>query len=224
MSYRSFPYPSWLLVYCGGMVLAFLVALAGPGLPLLVAFAGASLFGLQVMARREWSNEYWLGGPANVLTSLRLLGVLLIGLSEAPPLLYALAGLAVIGLDGVDGPLARHYRTESRFGALFDAEVDALFVLILSWKLWAVGFHDAWILGMGLVRYVYALPDLLLPRPERPKESGAYARIIAGIVMVGLPLAFIFPEFITRPGAPGLALLLAYSFGRSAWERFRPLI
>src|SRR5688500_14285472 len=77
-------------------------------------------------------------GPANQVTTIRALlaalAAALIGEAATPASAWAVAGgaAAVAALDGADGWLARRTRMVSPFGARFDMETDAFFILVLS--------------------------------------------------------------------------------------------
>ena len=80
-------------------------------------------------------------GPANTVTLMRAAIVCLLASlygEQWSPHALVVTGVAVFALtlDGVDGWLARLRRTESRFGARFDMETDALLVLVLSLLAW----------------------------------------------------------------------------------------
>ena len=68
--------------------------------------------------------------------------------------------VVVAALDGVDGWLARRDAQASSFGARFDMETDAAFILILSVLVWQHGKAGAWVLGCGLMRYVFVAAGL----------------------------------------------------------------
>ena len=183
--------------------------------------AGLSFIALAMAGAAQWSGGYPLGGPANWVTWARL-GInflLLFLLPTAPAWQLAGLGLLQISLDGCDGALARRYDTQSPYGAFFDAEVDAFFVLVMSIVLYDRGYAGSWVLGMGLIRYFYLFPNLLLKPTNKATAGKAYARIIAGIVMVGMPMALIAPPWLYRWGLPALGLLLIYSFNRELLER-----
>lgn len=183
--------------------------------------AGLSFIALAAVGAAEWSDDYLFGGPANWVTWVRLgISLLLLFLMPTAPA-WHLAGLGLlqISLDGCDGALARRYDTQSRYGAFFDAEVDAFFVLVMSLALYERGYAGSWILGMGLIRYLYLFPNLWLKPINKGEAGKRYARLIAGVVMVGMPVALIVPPWLYRWGLPVLGLLLAYSFNRELLER-----
>ncbi len=190
-------------------------------LRLIGGVAVCSFLALTSISAMQWRNEYWLGGPANWVTWWRFgLSLLLLYLMPAAPgWQLAAIGLLAIILDGADGALARRFQTQSPYGARFDGEADAFFVLVMSIVLYSRGYAGSWILGMGLLRYLYYFPHYLLGQRAEAEKSRPYARTIAGIVMVGMPVALLTPAWLHRWALPALALLLLYSFNRELWER-----
>jgi phosphatidylglycerophosphate synthase len=114
-------------------------------------------------------------GIANQVTLLRAGLVCLIGgalLAGGPSSLqgWSLAALvaAALSLDAVDGWLARWLNLNSSFGARFDLEVDALLILVLALLVWRADRVGAWVLAIGLLRYLFVLAGLLVPSLRRP--------------------------------------------------------
>jgi phosphatidylglycerophosphate synthase len=68
-----------------------------------------------------------------------------------------LAFAANVALDVVDGYVARRNRQATDFGAAFDREVDAVFVLVAYLYFFLVHGAAAWILLPGVLPYVYRL-------------------------------------------------------------------
>jgi phosphatidylglycerophosphate synthase len=161
-------------------------------------------------------------GPANQVTLARAVGVTLFigvlgdGAALAPAGRWglALAGTAALLLDGVDGWAARKTGLSSTFGARFDMEVDALFMLVLAALVWRAGQAGVWVLTTGLLRYIFLLagqawPVLAAPLPPLRRRK---AICVAGI---GLLLAALSP--LAGPGVARLLSLaavglLCYSF------------
>jgi phosphatidylglycerophosphate synthase len=130
------------------------------------AAAGARRFGLLMALAALWiwrrlpehaPHHRW--GWANQVTAARgwLLLLWLAWGWDAPVLGWGSVVLGTVFLlaDGLDGALARRQRTASPFGARFDLEVDALFVLVASLLLLRAGSVGAWILLGALLRYGY---------------------------------------------------------------------
>jgi phosphatidylglycerophosphate synthase len=91
--------------------------------------------------------------------------------------LAILAALILI-LDGLDGPVARRSGLASPFGARFDMEADALFVLAICWLVMATGAAGAWMLLFGSLRYAFLLVSLRLPRLNGPLEPARRRKAI----------------------------------------------
>ena len=164
-------------------------------------------------------------GAANVVTLLRLALVLAISLvlHRASGLVLGTLVFVIFALDGLDGWLARSRQLSSEFGAHFDMETDALFVLALGLELWLGERYGAWILLTGPLRYVYVLCLELLPssRGDMPRSKLGRRAFVA--LISGLGLAFLLPALYgTLAAAIGTALV-AYSFARSFWWSYGTL-
>jgi phosphatidylglycerophosphate synthase len=163
-------------------------------------------------------------GLANTVTALRAgLIAVLPALILAPGGLDPVASWAVIGfglaalaLDGLDGRIARRRNEASAFGARFDMEIDAAYVLFLSGLVAAAGRAGWWILLAGLLRYLWVGATLVWPLLDRPVPPSLFRKSVCVIVLLLLLIALapIIPSaWAALPCAFGLALLLA-SFGR----------
>jgi len=190
-----------------------------------LALAGGIAFGLYGWRfRAEWRALGPLGGAANWATLLRLLGLL--GMAVLHRWVFpdplAFWALMILVLDGLDGWLARRTGTESTFGAAFDKEVDALFVLVGCFLLWQRERLELWVLLAGVMRYLYAWLRHWLPVSPGFEPRLRWGRYVAGGLMAALVAAFILPE-----PWHGLAMGLATgavlgSFGFSLYLLFHP--
>jgi phosphatidylglycerophosphate synthase len=177
-------------------------------------------------------------GPANQLTTARaVLAVLVAGLIGEPglPRVAATAAAVALGatvLDAVDGPLARHARMSSAFGARFDVEVDALLIQALAVLAWRYGKAGPWVLLSGLMRYLFVGAGRLWPWIRGPLAPTLRGRMICVVQLAALVLA-VAPS-ITPPGSAVIAALglaaLSYSFlvdllrlWRAGQERVHPI-
>jgi phosphatidylglycerophosphate synthase len=159
-------------------------------------------------------------GPANHVTTVRaLLTALvaaLIGETAVPEAAwYALGAAAlVVALDGVDGWLARRTGMMSEFGARFDMETDAFFILVLSILTWRHGKAGPWVLLCGLTRYGFVAAGWILPWMTRPLPSTVRGKTVAVAQIAGLSLALAPP--VRPPLSGGLAAVtlaaLVWSF------------
>lgn len=112
-------------------------------------------------------------GYANMVTAFRASLVSLTGatvlcfesLHQADTVLWILVGVVLfaLSLDGIDGYLARRYRQESELGARFDMEVDAFLILILSVAAAMLDKAGAWVLMIGLMRYMFVAAGWFIP-------------------------------------------------------------
>jgi len=216
----------WQLALLGG-VLA-LVALA------LMPLAGLSWHGLSaalvaygavaavVLAGLDQHAPHRRFGPANRVTLLRaayaalLVGILAEGLrvGAAGRGVLVASAAAALALDGVDGWAARRSGFASRFGARFDMESDALFVLALSALVYRTGQAGAWVLTIGAMRYIFVVGGWLWPAlaaplpPSRRRKGVCVGVIIAMLAALAPPVGPLMGRFLCLGGL----LLLAYSF------------
>ena len=187
------------------------------GLPVLTAgaFALSWLGGFSVMTVAQAVAAYFLMalflspllrlhwplrrfGGANRVTLAR--GVLvaclagMIGHLQGDPrivwLLVAIASLALL-LDGLDGWLARHSGTVSRFGARFDQELDSCLILVLSFLAVDLGKAGPWILLAGLLRYLFLLAATLWPVMAAPLPPSRRRQLLCVTQVIGLILCLL---------------------------------
>ena len=142
---------------------------------------------------------------------------------ELPVATATLVTLACIalGLDFVDGWLARRTATESALGAKLDGEVDAFLILVLSIEVApSVG---AWVLLIGLARYAFlaagwAYPWLRAPLPRRDWRKTVTASQGVALVIAASGVA---PLAVSRSLLAVALAMLAESFGRDVWWLWR---
>ncbi len=169
---------------------------------------------------RVVQTDLW-SGPANRVTLVRaLLSLVVAGLVVASyltpvsvPMLVALASVA-LALDWVDGQVARRTGTVTAFGARFDMEVDAFLILVLSG--YAAHQVGAWVLLIGLARYLLLAAEWVWPWLRRPVPPRYWRKVVAAIQ--GVTLTVVATGWLSMPAAALLLLaalaLLAESFGR----------
>lgn len=116
-------------------------------------------------------------------------------------------------LDFVDGRVARRTGTTSAFGGWIDGEADAFLILVLS--AYVAGSASAWVLAMGLVRYVYAVAAWRVPWMQRRLPPRYWRKVVAAYVGIALTVAAsaVLPAATTYAVLGVAALLLAESFG-----------
>ena len=104
--------------------------------------------------------------------------------------LAVIAGVA-LALDGIDGWIARRTGTASAFGARFDMETDAFFILVLSCLVWQLGKVDAWILAIGAMRYVFVASAIAVPRLGAPLFPSKRRQTICVVQVAALVLCLL---------------------------------
>lgn len=189
----------------------------GPVAALLV-YAGIAVLVLILLPARPTGEGF---GAANAVTLLRgAIAAWLAGLiGSAVPFEAAgwwLAGATVLALalDGIDGRIARSRRTADAFGARFDMEVDAFLLLVLSILAVETGRAGPWVLGIGLMRYLFIAASAVLPALRRPLPESFRRKLVC--VLQGMGLAFcLMPPVDPDVGsmaATAALILLAWSF------------
>jgi len=157
-------------------------------------------------------------GAANYVTLVRALltlALLWIATQQPGSRLAWTAGWiagAVAALDGVDGWLARRSGTVSVFGARFDMETDAAFLLILSALAFRYGKAGGWVLLIGLMRYLFVAAGWLFPWLTGPLSPTLRARTVAVVQMVTLAVILVLPPLLASIAAGVALVLLVWSF------------
>ncbi len=152
-------------------------------------------------------------GLANQVTLLRsglvcLIGGALLASGHAPSMSWSLAALiaAALGLDAVDGWLARRLRLVSAFGARFDVEVDALMLLILAVLVWQAQQVGAWVLAIGLLRYGFVLAGRVVAWLRAPLPPSRRRKAICAQQGITLLICLLPPA---TPALAGVAAAIA---------------
>ncbi|MGB0499492.1 MAG: CDP-alcohol phosphatidyltransferase family protein [Rubricella sp.] len=134
---------------------------------------------------------------------------------EALWFVFAVAVTTLL-LDGVDGWAARRAGLASRFGARFDMEVDSLFALLLALLAFRMGQAGAWVILLGLPRYLFMAAGHLWPwlggdLPDR------FSRKVVCVFQIGVLVAMFVPMLpgaLLDAAAIAVALALGWSFHR----------
>jgi phosphatidylglycerophosphate synthase len=196
------------------VVLAILATTVGLGRVGWLAGVGYGLVVLVLLRRSRL-------GPADQVTLARatLVGGVTALVAESvlrPEPVAVLVPLAAValGLDAVDGWVARRTGTVSELGARFDMEADAFFILVLSG--YAAGSLGRWVLAIGLMRYAFVAAGWVVPwmRAELPPRY--WRKVVAATQ--GVVLVVAVSGLLPRPVAVALVVfalaLLVESFGR----------
>jgi phosphatidylglycerophosphate synthase len=206
----------------GAGVAALLLALpySGP-VPWFAASALYAAVAGVVLARFPAGAPDRRFGAANAVTLARAVGVAGFAAIAAAPGLPAGpaswgafgAAAALVALDGLDGWAARRQGLVSAFGARFDMEVDALFILMLSILAVRSGKAGPWVLGLGLLRYAFVLLGMVRPRFARPLPPSFRRKAVCVLQMAVLAL------LLAPPLAPPLSSALAgFAFAALVWS------
>jgi phosphatidylglycerophosphate synthase len=143
-----------------------------------------------------------------------LLGGSLVSDTTLSWILVATATTALV-LDGVDGWAARRTGMASDFGAHFDMETDALFLLMLALLVQATGKVGMWVLASGSMRYAFVLAAWAWPALGRPLPPLRRRKIVYA-VQVSVLIAALAPV-VSAEAAQAICLtglgLLGWSFG-----------
>lgn len=220
---RRFHLPVAADLIWGAGLTAMLVAAAGIGLqmpPELYGIAASLYLAIALPIIRHWPSGRDFGW-ANRATLLRAATVVLL-VSLAPFIagldnwlwLYGALCLFALVLDGVDGAIARATHSTTRFGARFDMELDALFMLGLCVAVLALEKAGAWVLALGLLRYAFVAAGHWLnfinhPLPESFRRKTVCVWQVVTLIIALLPVTS--AAFATWTLAIALALL-CYSF------------
>ena len=167
-------------------------------------------------------------GPADWVTLTRAMLAVAVAalvaesLHRAVPaaLLVSLAAVA-LALDAVDGWIARRTRTTA-LGARLDGEVDAFLIAVLS--VYVAQSVGAWVLAIGLARYVFGAAGWPLPWLRAPLPPRHWRKVVCAIqgIVLTVAAADVLPPALTRVALFAALALLAESFGRDMvwlWRR-----
>jgi phosphatidylglycerophosphate synthase len=135
--------------------------------------------------------------------------------SRARPLLGVLAvAVVALGLDGIDGWLARRQGYVSEFGARFDMEVDSVLALVLAVSAAVAGGLGPAAILLGVPRYAFALALWACPGCAATCQSGSAAKLVC-VVQLSALIALQLPILPTGladgdgdGGWPGACLVL----------------
>jgi phosphatidylglycerophosphate synthase len=134
-------------------------------------------------------------------------------------LLVSLASVA-LALDYVDGWVARRTQTSNGLGALWDGEVDAFLILVLS--VYVARSAGVWVLAIGLARYAFLAAGWAAPWMRAQLPPLYWRKFVAGSegVLLAVAAAGLLSTTVNRIILVGALVLLAQSFGRDVlWLR-----
>lgn len=214
------PIEHWSLVNAGGLLLATAAAtwtqslwpIVGTGVALLAALVG--------VAWGRWTSTGAFGW-ANAVTGLRVGLLALLPTVAGDGGAVVLLGVAFLGGDGLDGWVARRRGTTSSFGAFFDKESDALFLLTLCAGAAFTGRLPLSILWIGLLRYGFVVLLFLLRSRNRVESRFSLARYAYAAAVGALLGTFVLPPSVYEPAVTLAAGALVLSF---AWSTIQLVV
>ncbi len=202
------------------LVLVVLLVVLRPGPVGWATGLGCALVLAVATARRAGVDGVDRLGPADLVTVARAtlacavaaLVAAALGGDDVAATLVPLTALA-LALDFVDGRVARRTGTTSAFGGRLDGEADAFLILVLS--VYVARSAGAWVLALGLVRYVYAVASWAVPWMQRRLPPRYWRKVVAAYVGIALTVAAsgVLPAAASYVVVGVAALLLAESFG-----------
>ena len=182
--------------------------------PVVIA-AAASIAAAVHGMRTELRALQSFGGWANRITAIRFGILVAVGaaMARVPQAVIFTAFTLNVLLDVVDGHLARRYRSESPFGAVFDRETDACYVLLAYLYFFLVHGIGAWIILPGLLPYAWRLLTLRFGASLQRDAKARFAAVLAGVNYVMLIAAVASPEPFRTPILVVSASIVFASFG-----------
>jgi phosphatidylglycerophosphate synthase len=167
-------------------------------------------------------------GPASCVTLAR--ATLAVGVAalvadsfthDTPVALLVTLAATALALDLADGWLARRTGTASALGARFDGEVDAFLILALS--IYVAPASGAWVLAIGVARYVFLAGEWLLPWMRAPLPPRRWRKLVAATqgVVLTVTAAGVLPRALTQALLAAALAALAASVGECTWWLWR---
>src|SRR6185503_18692328 len=207
-------------------VLAATVGLGAAGWVVGLACAGAMAAVLAHALGRAPRERL---GPASWVTLVRAtlaVGVagMVAGSFSGGVAVWLLVGLAsvALGLDVLDGWLARRTGTASVLGARFDGEVDAFLILVLS--VYVASGLGWWVVLIGAARYVFLVGEWLVAWLRAPLPARRWRKVVTawqGVVLT-VAAAGVLGDGLMRVLLVAALVALAASFGECVlwlWRR-----
>lgn len=202
-----FDAPAALRFAAGGLYAALAIVLVG--------------LGERLPASLGWANRITLFRAVLVIT--------LAGLAAFPDFLaahiYGFIGTALfaLALDGVDGWVARRTGSTSAFGARFDMELDAFFILMLCGVLVSIDKVGSFVVLIGMARYLFVIAQraagwLAADLPESLFRKSVCVWQIATLLVCLLPS---IGSALASLLAGAALTLLMLSFGRDVLWLYR---
>lgn len=210
------------------LVAATSLALPLPPLPVALSALLFVTFALLLMTA-QWRTDHRFGPADRVTLARAVLVLFLASLTSQPDTLetliwpFAILCLVALMLDGVDGHIARKTRTSSEFGARFDMELDAFFILVLCLAVLMLDTAGPWVMLLGLMRYGFVLAGFCWPWLNQPLPESFRRKTICVWQLVTLMIALlpVTPLWLANSSLALALLLLTASFATDIHTLYR---
>ncbi|HTA10553.1 MAG TPA: CDP-alcohol phosphatidyltransferase family protein, partial [Streptosporangiaceae bacterium] len=140
-----------------------------------------------------------------------------------PVSIAALVTLSAValGLDAVDGQVARRTGTATPLGGRLDGEVDAFLILLLSIAVSQV--YGSWVLLIGAARYALLLAGWLIPWLAAPLPPRYWRKVVAAVqgIVLTVALSGVLSPLTGMIAVAAALLLLTESFGHDVIWLYR---
>src|SRR5258708_15693987 len=172
-------------------LLGVVSATAGLGVAGWIAGLATGSAAAALISTARMRSEPAAMGPADWVTLTR--AVLIAGVAglvadslSRPVSITALVTLSTValGLDAVDGQVARRTGTATPLGARIDGAVDAFLILLLS--IAVSQDYGGWVLVIGAARYALLLAGWLIPWLAAPLPPRDWRQVGAAVQGIGL--------------------------------------
>jgi len=209
-------------------LLAVLAATAGLGVAGWTVGGACALIMAVALARGLARHPGDRLGPASMVTLAR--ATLAVGVAalaahsfahDTPVALLVTLSAVALGLDAVDGWVARRTGTATPLGARFDGEVDAFLILALS--VYVAPAYGTWVLAIGAAHYLVLAGEWLLPWMRAPVPRRLWRRVVAATqgVVLTVAAAGVLPRSLTQALLVAALVLLTVSVGKCTWWLWR---
>jgi phosphatidylglycerophosphate synthase len=206
-------------------VLAASVGLGAAGWAVGLASGVVALVALGHGLQRSGAETF---GAANWVTTIRagLVGGVAALTADsfsrpAPVAVLCALSAVALALDAVDGNVARRTGGVTALGARFDMETDAWLILVLS--AYVAESVGAWVLAIGLMRYVIGFATWLVPWLRGPVPPRHWRKVVAAMQGVTLAVAAsgVLSLAVATAAVAISLLFLVESFGSEVLWRWR---
>jgi len=192
---KNKPIDAWMNLHAVALLAAVIVAVAINSPFVMAATTLGSFCYFLARCYPPVAKVIHFSQTGNWLTGFRLALILIVvifmhGLS--PLIVFSLFAANVL-LDVADGFMARRLGQASYFGAVFDQEVDAVFVICAGSYFYFVSGLALWVLIPGILRYTFRLMVWIRNAADFREKRRPLLATFAGLNFLLLTVAIILP-------------------------------